>query len=72
MYKKFIEEVESNKKLHPEWRLGQTMFNTLYKSHPNIADLIRGTTLDPFYKKDDQLEDFLQYVKKTLDKRQNN
>ena len=31
-------------------RYGQTYFNLLYEFRPEIADQIRGTNLDPFYK----------------------
>jgi hypothetical protein len=30
-------------------RLGQSFFNILYLEHPEIADAIRGTALDPFH-----------------------
>lgn len=30
-------------------RLGQAFFNILYLEHPDIADAIRGTALDPFH-----------------------
>lgn len=32
------------------YRYGQCMFNILYALRPDIADRIRGTNIDPFYK----------------------
>lgn len=46
---------------NPEWRVGQTYFNTLYEMRQHLADEIRGTNLDPFYA-DEQLPFFLAYV----------
>ncbi len=34
---------------HPSLRSGQAFFNTLHEKYPNIADIVRGTDLDPFY-----------------------
>lgn len=34
---------------HPAQRYGQAMFNALYETHPDIANEIRGTDVDPFY-----------------------
>ena len=31
-------------------RYGQVFFNELYRVRPDLADRIRGTALDPFYK----------------------
>lgn len=31
-------------------RKGQAWFNTLYQFDPELADMIRGTAVDPFYK----------------------
>lgn len=30
-------------------RAGQAFFNAIYQLHPNLADTIRGTELDPFH-----------------------
>lgn len=32
------------------WRLGQAVFNRLAQVRPDIANKLRGTLLDPFYK----------------------
>ena len=31
-------------------RYGQVLFNELYRVRPDLADRIRGTNIDPFYK----------------------
>jgi transposase-like protein len=48
--------VIANYEKHPEWRFGQTMFNTLMDYRPEKAEEIRGTSLDPFYKRPDDDE----------------
>lgn len=40
---------EINKK-YPEWRIGQSFFNTLYMMYPDVADDIRGTKYDTFHR----------------------
>lgn len=32
------------------WRYGQAMFNHLLSIRPDLAEQIRGTEIDPFYK----------------------
>lgn len=32
----------------PNQRIGQAYFNALYQTHPDLADLVRGTSADPF------------------------
>lgn len=39
----------SMRHLHPEWRLGQALYNTLARAHPDIAAAISQTQADPFY-----------------------
>ncbi len=34
---------------YPTWRKGQTYFNVLAEVRPNIAEMIRGGRLDPYY-----------------------
>jgi len=38
-----------------EWRYGQTMFNALLRLRPALAESIRGTPLDPFYRTKDEI-----------------
>jgi hypothetical protein len=33
-----------------DWRAGQAAFNVLHDLRPDLADEIRGTRLDPFYR----------------------
>lgn len=42
---------ETAKRYHTvgDERYGQAFFNVLYQVRPEIADEIRGTSLDPFY-----------------------
>lgn len=37
------------RKTHPEWRLGQTIFNVLAEHYPPLAEKIRYANADPFY-----------------------
>ena len=42
-------------------RIGQAHFNVLYKLHPELANQIRATDKDPFYK-DERLADFMEEI----------
>ena len=44
-----------------EWRKGQSFFNALYELHPEVADKIRGTDLDPFHH-DDRIPLLINYL----------
>lgn len=44
-----------------DMRLGQTLFNKLYQCNPEVADLIRGTSADPFHN-DNIIPAFLERV----------
>jgi len=33
----------------PNWRYGQTLFNTLFETKPDLAEKIIGTEIDPFH-----------------------
>lgn len=46
---------------NPSLRKGQNYFNALYETYPEIANRIRGTSVDPFYS-DDRIESFLLIV----------
>ena len=43
------------------WREGQAAFNALHEVDPDLANEIRGTRLDPFYR-DDKLPEFFAAV----------
>ena len=51
--KQVMEGVEYN------YRLGQAIFNLLYDHHKHIAETIRTTEYDMFYKDDDTATDIL-------------
>lgn len=40
----------------PSWRWGQTAFNTLWELRPEMAEFIRGSSIDPFYASSQSLE----------------
>lgn len=42
------EQANELQRTHPNWRWGQALFNALHGMHPELADLIRGTSADPF------------------------
>jgi hypothetical protein len=60
-YPQYLARCEAIKAEHPEWRRGQVYFNELNRINPGLADYIRTTPGDPFYK-DDNLQPFLVIV----------
>lgn len=42
-------------------RRGQRAFNVLFEHNPHLANRVRGTKNDPFYR-DEALDDFLTFV----------
>lgn len=66
-YSEYLEAVSASWTLHPSWRLGQTYFNVLYDMRPVLADQIRTTDLDPFYR-NERLPAFCKWVASKLDK----
>ena len=38
--------------MYPQWRRGQTLFNSLYALYPEVADGLRATDVDPFHRDD--------------------
>ena len=50
-------------------RKGQAAFNKLYAENPKIADMIRGSQFDPFYR-DQRLEAFDLKVAELLSQQQ--
>lgn len=57
-YLKLVNQIQ---KKNPSWRKGQTHFNVLHDVRPDLAELIRGTSIDPFHK-DCVLSEFLHRV----------
>ena len=57
--------VRKNRVKYPEWRYGQNLFNSLFELDPDLANSIRGTSLDPFYiddSKDKKVDEFLNWL----------
>lgn len=48
-YDAFCASIDTLAKTY-EWRYGQTMFNALLRLRPALAESIRSTPLDPFYR----------------------
>lgn len=49
-----------------DWREGQAAFNVLAAMHPQLADSVRSTGLDPFYD-DSRLAEFYAWVCEKLE-----
>jgi len=60
-FEDYICKCEKLKKDHPYWRKGQTYFNALYDINPHLANLIRSSRIDPFFR-DSKLNCFLHIV----------
>lgn len=48
-YDKFLQTIPEIARYY-EWRYGQALFNALTKIRPQLAEKVRGTTIDPFYR----------------------
>lgn len=59
-YEEFIAKVEAHKP--EEWRLGQTYFNDLFTTRPELANQIRSGPIDPF-NDDRRIESFKTWLK---------
>lgn len=51
-FAEYLVKVTRYRQDYPDLRVGQAFFNVLYCYYPDIADKIRGTKNDPFYKED--------------------
>lgn len=40
---------------HYEWRYGQALFNLLTRVRPSLAEAVRATPIDPFYREQDDI-----------------
>jgi hypothetical protein len=58
-YVAMVADAFQNKANH--YRNGQAAFNTLYAVHPQLAEQVHNTDIDPFYD-DDVLPDFYEWV----------
>lgn len=61
LYTQYLSYVQRYMEMAPQQRRGQAHFNVLYIGHPSIANMIRGTDVDPFYD-DNRIVDFLESV----------
>lgn len=60
-YQEFMDKVQDlHKRMHGASRLGQVYYNVLSNCKPLIAESIRGTIHDPFYK--DQISKELENI----------
>jgi hypothetical protein len=48
-YDDYLEAVVIGSVQYKNWRVGQTAFNVLAGMRPDIAEPVRGSTVDPFY-----------------------
>ncbi len=58
----FFQQIKKFSADHKDWRKGQIYFNALNVSHPELAEEIRGSKFDPFYK-DEIILDFIEFLK---------
>lgn len=65
-YYEYVEEVSKCLHAEPSLRQGQAAFNVLQRMHPDIADRILRTSIDPFYD-DDRLLAFYMFVCEQLE-----
>lgn len=64
-YVAFLEAGVRRMHLYPDERTGQAYFNALADIAPWIAEAVRTTPLDPFYR-DERLPDFFDFVAKQM------
>jgi hypothetical protein len=57
----FEAAVKRAQRRHPEWRIGQTAFNVLWRQRRDIAEGVWSTPLDPFYD-DRKLAGYMAYA----------
>lgn len=60
-YDDYLAEVRAQLRANPEWRVGQTFWNVLQEVRADLASLIHGSDLDPFYR-DGRLAAFHEFV----------
>lgn len=60
-YEEFIAAALANQQLHPEWRWGQTLYNTLSYSNLGLIQNLVGTAAD-CYDRADHIPAFLDHV----------
>lgn len=62
--KEEVEDLKTKAELRPpSIRMGQELFNQLWLKYPELADLVRSTSADPFYD-NENIERFFQAITK--------
>ena len=67
-YEEYLEECARVQATYPSWRWGQTLFNVLSESRPDLSKKVHGTELDTFYadhatKRREKIDGFLRFVR---------
>jgi hypothetical protein len=57
----YLEMVREAQTDYPEWRIGQAYFNVLSTVNTDLAERVRASRIDPFYR-DERLPFFLSFV----------
>lgn len=66
-YQDYLAEIwEAQDRFH-FLRLGQICFIVLYLREPELANEIRGTELDPFFKDDEDMDNFWYWIARKFD-----
>ena len=58
---KRVQEYQQDPVVNKAWRKGQLYFNALYDVDPELANHIRGTSIDPLHQ-DEKIESFMMVV----------
>lgn len=61
-YKEYMGAVWEMQEKYPNWRYGQVCFNTLYIMAPELANEIRSSSRDPFYKDEEDMTEFWDWL----------
>jgi hypothetical protein len=60
----YYTRVREYQEQNPELRRGQALFNVLHDIRPDLAEMVRGTDIDPFYAQPDdhRIQAFTQWM----------
>lgn len=63
-FKGYLVAIFNAMSVYPDWRYGQAAFNVLSDFRPELASVVRCTTIDPYYvTKSEDLNDFFRWLK---------
>lgn len=65
-FAEFVHEAERLAREHRDLRPGQAYYNALWASQPELAEIVRGSEVDPYYH-NGRLPDFLELVERYWD-----